>query len=45
MREERLAWYPNDVIVGETIMAAFMQLHGIDTFDDLLRRAEIEPKW
>ncbi len=45
MREERLAWYPNDAIVAATRMVEFMQQHGIDDIDELLRRAEAEPHW
>lgn len=43
--ENRLAWFPDDAVVRQTNMAAFMRQHGVDDLAGLLQRAEREPKW
>jgi acetyl-CoA synthetase len=45
MRAGGLAWHPTPEIIGQTTCAAFLARHGLASLDELMRRADAEPRW
>jgi acetyl-CoA synthetase len=42
---EEVAWTPNQAYLDRSRLHRFMKRHGIDTYDDLLARANADPAW
>src|SRR5688500_13389376 len=40
-----VAWRPNREYVERSRLQAFMRRHGLDSFDELLRRSVSDPEW
>jgi len=45
MSAGRLAWYPTEEIIAQTTFAAFLARHGLGSLDDLMQRADAQPRW
>ena len=45
MLEASLAWHPVEEVVRQTNLAAFLARHGLSSLDELMGRAEEQPRW
>lgn len=39
------AWQPSQALIDSTTLSAFLRLHGLETQDELLARADQDPQW